>query len=201
MTTFRWYPTVVTLGDGTLFIASGATKNIVFEDLTNTINPTYEYFPRKYQDAIHSQLLEWSFPHNLYPIAFQLPRGKIFMMASNDSVLIDPTVDPSQTDPAKLAEMPWMDHAPWIYPHTPTAFLLPMKESENWTATVVVCGGSMSSTKDASADCVSLQPEVDGAQWKNLTKMPNARLMPDAVLLPDGTVLVTNGVGWGQAGG
>ncbi|KAI8607225.1 glyoxal oxidase N-terminus-domain-containing protein [Chytriomyces sp. MP71] len=155
MTSKRWYPTVVTLGDGTLFIASGATKNLDFKSLTDTINPTYEFYPRKYQDSMHAQILEWSFPHNLYPTAFQLPGGKIFMMVSNQTVLIDPKIDPGQneTNTAVIEPIPKMDHAPWVYPHTPTAFLLPMKESENWTASVVICGGSMTSTKDASADC------------------------------------------------
>ncbi|KAI8613783.1 hypothetical protein BC830DRAFT_1169966 [Chytriomyces sp. MP71] len=203
MTTGRWYPTVVTLGDGSLFITSGSTKNLDFGNLAGTINPTYEFYPKKYQDAIHSQILEWSFPHNLYPTAFQLPGGKIFMMVSNRTVLIDPSIDPGQNEAntVEIAPVPAMDHQPWVYPHTPTGFLLPMKESENWAATVVICGGTLNSTKDASADCISLQPEVSGAQWKMLPKMPNARLMPDSVLLPDGTVLVTNGVGWGQAGG
>ncbi|KAJ3137916.1 hypothetical protein HK100_000262 [Physocladia obscura] len=31
--------------------------------------------------------------------------------------------------------------------------------------------------------------------------MPSALLMPDSAILPDGTILLTNGIGWGQAGG
>ncbi|KAI9346266.1 hypothetical protein BDR26DRAFT_916681 [Obelidium mucronatum] len=203
MTTARWYPTVLTQGDGTLFIAGGDIKNIVFDDLSNTINPTYEFYPSKYQPAITSALLNWAFPHNLYPICFQLPSGKIFMLVSNRTVLIDPKIDPKNTEAntVEIASLPVMDHAPWIYPHTPASFLLPMKESTGYTAIVVICGGSKNSTSYASSDCLSLQPEVPGATWTVLPNMPHARLMPDSAILPDGTILLTNGMGWGQAGG
>ncbi|KAJ3027859.1 UNVERIFIED_CONTAM: hypothetical protein HDU68_002948 [Siphonaria sp. JEL0065] len=204
MTTPRWYPTVLTMGDGDLFIASGGQKNIVFEDLTNTNNPTYEFYPSRYAPAIHSQVLEWAFPHNLYPVAFQLPGGKVFMMVSNRTVLIDPSVDPQgakELNTVEIASLTAKDHAPWIYPHTPTSFMLPLKESNNYTATIVVCGGSKQSNFMASADCYSIQPEVANSAWTALPNMPNGRLMPEATLLPDGTVLLTNGMGWGQAGG
>ncbi|KAJ3065803.1 hypothetical protein HDU98_010827 [Podochytrium sp. JEL0797] len=191
------------MGDGDLFIAGGGQKNIDFGDLSNTNNPTYEFYPSRYQPSIQSSLLEWAFPHVLYPIAFQLPGGKIFLMVSNRTVLIDPKVDPgiNEANTQEIASIPALDHQPWIYPHTPIGFLLPMRESNNYTATVMICGGSKNSTNDAAADCISLQPEVPGAQWVIMPSLPAARLMPEATLLPDGTVLFTNGMGWGQAGG
>ncbi|KAI9346265.1 hypothetical protein BDR26DRAFT_856177 [Obelidium mucronatum] len=205
MTTPRWYPTVLTMGDGDLFIASGGQKNLVFEDLSQTNNPTYEFYPSRYEAAIFSSVLNWAFPHNLYPVAFQLPGGKVFMMVSNRTVLIDPRIDPQgrelNTVDIAAATLPGLDHAPWIYPHTPTSFMMPMKESTNYTAVVVICGGSKQSSFLAAADCLSIQPEVAGAAWERLPDMPNARMMPEATLLPDGTVLLTNGMGWGQAGG
>ncbi|KAJ3286907.1 hypothetical protein HDU79_006127 [Rhizoclosmatium sp. JEL0117] len=203
MTTARWYPTVLTQGDGTVFITSGSLKNIDFEDLSVTNNPTYEFYPPKYGPNIFSSVLNWAFPHNLYPMAFQLPSGKIFMMVSNRTVLIDPKVDPGNTEAntVEIASVPAIDHAPWIYPHTPTAFLMPMKESTGYVAEVVICGGSKNSTSYAAADCLSIQPDVPGAQWKTLASLPHARLMPEATILPDGTILFTNGMGWGQAGG
>ncbi|KAJ3236287.1 hypothetical protein HDU81_010964 [Chytriomyces hyalinus] len=205
MTTGRWYPTVVTMGDGSVFIASGSLKNLDFNDLTLTNNPTYEFFPQRYQPAIHSQILDWAYPHNLYPIAFQLPQGKIFMMVSNRTMIIDPSKDPGpagqENNYEEVASIPAMDHQPWIYPNTPTSFLLPLKESENWKATVVLCGGALKSSKDAASDCISLTPEIPGSKWTPLPNMPHARLMPDAAILPDGTILLTNGAGWGQAGG
>ncbi|KAI9346264.1 hypothetical protein BDR26DRAFT_128390 [Obelidium mucronatum] len=179
MTTARWYPTVLTMGDGDLFIASGSLKNLVFEDFSNTNNPTYEFYPSRFDRAIFSSVLEWAFPHNLYPV------GKKEL----NTVEIAP------------ATLPGLDHAPWIYPHMPTFFMMPMKESTNYTAIVVVCGGNKLSTFMAAADCLSIKPDVPGAVWERVPDMPNARLMPVATLLPDGTVLMTNGMGWGVAGG
>ncbi|KAJ3065805.1 hypothetical protein HDU98_010829 [Podochytrium sp. JEL0797] len=206
MNTGRWYPTVLTMADGDLFIASGSLKNINFEDLSNTNNPTYEFYPPRYgQTEIQSEILRWAFPHNLYPVAFQLPSGQIFLMVSNRTILIDPTVDPGPAEtganvtPMDAISIP--DHAPWIYPHTPVGFLLPMRESTNYTATVMVCGGSKQSTNDAATDCVAIQPDVKNARWKPVASLLTPRLMPEATLLPDGTVLITNGMQWGQAGG
>ncbi|KAI8613807.1 hypothetical protein BC830DRAFT_1169954 [Chytriomyces sp. MP71] len=203
MSTERWYPTVVTMGDGDAFITSGSKKNLVFEDLSNTNNPTYEFYPRRYKDAITSSILDWAFPHNLYPVAFQMPSGKVFMMVSNRTVLIDPNVDPGDTEAntVNLEPIPAFDHAPFIYPHTPTAFLLPLRESENYTATVMLCGGSKRDTLLASSDCLTFQPDVLDAKWKFVANMPRGRVMPDSAILPDGTVLMTNGAGWGVAGG
>ncbi|KAJ3065804.1 hypothetical protein HDU98_010828 [Podochytrium sp. JEL0797] len=206
MSTGRWYPTVVTMGDGDLFIVSGDLKNLNFEDLSNTRNPTYEFYPSRFgQTEIQSEILRWAFPHNLYPISFQLPSGKLFLMVSNRTILIDPTVDPGPAEtganvtPMDAISIP--DHAPWIYPHTPIGFLLPMKESTNYTATVMVCGGSKQSTNDASTDCVAIDADAPNARWQVKASLLTPRLMPEATLLPDGTVLITNGMQWGQAGG
>ncbi|KAI9350614.1 hypothetical protein DFJ73DRAFT_383784 [Zopfochytrium polystomum] len=203
MTTARWYPTVVTMADGSLFIAGGDLKNLDFGNLADSNNPTYEFYPTRYAKSIRSSLLNWAFPHNMYPICFMLPSGKVFMMVSNKTVLIDPNVDPGTTEAntVSIADVPTLDHAPWIYPHTPTGFLLPMKESEGYKATVMICGGSMQTTFTASSACVSISPDDANAKWTVMNNMPHGRLMPDAALLPDGTVLVTNGMGWGQAGG
>ncbi|KAJ3115953.1 hypothetical protein HK100_001196 [Physocladia obscura] len=204
MSTDRWYPTVVTLGDGTLFIVGGDNKNIDFGNLSQTINPTYEFYPSKYAPAITSSLLTWAFPHNLYPISFLLPSGKIFLMVSNRTVIIDPNVDPGTTEAntVVIATVPVLDHAPWIYPHTPTSFILPLKESEGYSLTIMICGGTKNSTFQASSDCIAIDnPEYPNANYRIVPNMPSARLMPDSAILPDGTILLTNGIGWGQAGG
>ncbi|KAJ3349375.1 hypothetical protein HDU83_000603 [Entophlyctis luteolus] len=76
-----------------------------------------------------------------------------------------------------------------------------MKESTGYVATVMVCGGTHNSSRLASPTCISLQADVAGASWVQLSDMPHGRLMPDSAILPDGTVLMSNGIGWGQAGG
>ncbi|KAJ1553957.1 hypothetical protein HK405_006422 [Cladochytrium tenue] len=201
----RWYPTVVTMYDGDIIIFGGSTFNLDFDHLSaENNNPTYEFYPPRYGGAYHMPVLDWAYPHNLYPISFQLTSGDIFLFVSNKTILVDPTVAPgdSGTDNLKsLADMPALDHAPWIYPHTPTGTVLPMHESNNWEQTIMVCGGSKNSTKDASDMCYAITPGADTPEWTARAVMPHSRLMPDSVLLPDGTILYTNGVGWGQAGG
>ncbi|KAI9359239.1 hypothetical protein DFJ73DRAFT_817500 [Zopfochytrium polystomum] len=201
----RWYPTVVTMYDGDIIIFGGTTANLDFDHLSaENNNPTYEFYPPRFGGAFHMPVLDWAYPHNLYPISFQLPSGGIFLFVSNKTLIVDPTVPPgaSGIDNLKsIADMPELDHAPWIYPHTPTGTMLPMSEETGYVATVMVCGGSKNSTKDASDDCYSITPDEPNAKWKAHAKMPHARLMPDSVLLPDGKILYTNGASWGQAGG
>jgi Glyoxal oxidase N-terminus len=197
MTTNRWYPTVLALADGKVMIIGGNTKNLDFDRLTDENNPTYEYWPSKPQGAIQSDILAWAFPHHMYPPAAVLPSGKVFLFVSNKTVLIDPVTD----EVTALADMPVMDHAPWIYPHTPNFVILPLTYKNNYAITLRVCGGSKLSSKDASPMCWQISPESSNPKWVQAADLPNARMMPDSVILPDGKILYVNGLGWGQAGG
>lgn len=164
-------------------IIGGQTKNIDFDNLRATDNnPTYEYYPPKSgQWPKRLEILDWSFPHNLYPPAFLLPSGKVFVVVSNRTILIDPKTDVVTSLPDLVIPQ---DHSPWIYPHSPTAFVLPLTIANNFTFTMMMCGGSKLSSKDASAACVQINPDDPDPQWKQVADMPNPRLMPDSVLLP-----------------
>jgi hypothetical protein len=198
MTSERWYPTVLTLLDGSVMIIGGNRKNLDFEDLTLTENnPTYEYYPKKPRGAIKLDLLAWAFPHMMYPPAGILPSGKVFVHASNKTVLIDPITD----SVSNLPDMPLMDHAPWIYPHTAVFTYLPMTYKNNYKFVLRICGGSKLSTIEASKMCWEIEPDSSNPVWIRKADMPNARVMPDSVILPDGTILYVNGASSGQAGG
>ncbi|KAI8905146.1 hypothetical protein EDD86DRAFT_229621 [Gorgonomyces haynaldii] len=197
MTSERWYPTVVTLADGSVLIVGGNTKNLDFDRLTDENNPTYEYWPPKQGTwPKRLDLLVWAFPHHMYPITYQLPSGKIMIFASNKTILID-----QNDNVVNLPDMPQMDHSPWIYPHTPTAAVLPMTLKNNYSFVMQVCGGSKLSSKDASPMCWRLNADDPNPTWTQVKDMPAPRLMPDVVLLPDGKMLYVNGLKWGQAGG
>jgi hypothetical protein len=160
-------------------------------------NPTYEYYPPKPKGPIILQLLVWAFPHMMYPASAVLPSGKVFVFASNKSVLINTNTD-IITD---LPDMPEMDHAPWIYPHTPVFTYLPMTYKNKYRFFLRLCGGSKLSSKQASAMCWEIEPDSPKPVWIRKADLPNARLMPDSVILPDGTILYVNGASSGQAGG
>ena len=179
-------------------IIGGQTKNIQFDKLLPTDNnPSYEYFPSKSgQWPRRLEILDWSFPHNLYPPAFLLPSGNVFLLVSNKTIIINTETEEITNLPDLIAA----DHSPWIYPHSPTMFVLPITIANNFKFELMVCGGSKLSSKDASASCYKIAPEDSNPTWIKLEDMPNARLMPDSVILPDGTILVVNGASSGQAG-
>jgi hypothetical protein len=182
MTTQRWYPTVVTLHTGRQIIIGGSTKNLDMDRLLATDNnPTYEYYPAKEgQWPRQLDILQWAFPHNLYPPAFQTPAGEVMVVVSNRTIMINPETDAIRN----LDDMPILDHSPWIYPHTPTAVVLPMTKANNFTFEIMMCGGSKLSTKEASTMCVSIRPDEPNARWRVVDDMPHPRLMPDSVLMP-----------------
>jgi hypothetical protein len=183
MSTERWYPSVVTLADGSAIIIGGQTKNIDFDHLLPTDNnPTYEYFPAKTTGTWPRilDILVWAYPHNLYPQSYLLPSGRIFVLVSNKTIIIDPKTEAI----TNLPDIPVMDHSPWIYPHTPTMFVLPLTIKNKFTFTLMICGGNKLSTKDASNDCLQITPESQNPKWTVAPSMPVGRLMPDSVILP-----------------
>lgn len=198
MTTQRWYPTLVTLADGRIIIFGGTTRNLDFDRLGGDNNPTYEYYPSKGGEWPRTlEILNWAYPHVLYPISFLMPSGKVILFVSNKTIALDPETE-AVTFP--VPDMPAMNHRPWIYPHTPCSVLLPMTIANNYTATLRVCGGT-DLNQNASPMCWQVSPDATNPQWEQIDDMPVPRVMPNNVLLPDGTILYINGAKWGKAGG
>ena len=182
MTTERWYPTVATLKDGNSIIISGTTSNLDFDHLGLNNNPTYEYWPMKAGAWPRKlDILDWAYPHSLYPMVFQLPTGGVFLFVSNKTIIIDPQTDEISY---RIPDMPVMDHSPWIYPHTPQMVMLPLTKKNGYKAVLQVCGGTKLSSKDASPMCWRINPDDVTPVWTRVDDMPHARLMPDGVLLP-----------------
>ncbi|KAJ3278983.1 hypothetical protein HK104_001867 [Borealophlyctis nickersoniae] len=219
----RWYPTVTTLQDGSAIIISGSLKNLDMDHPENNNNPTYEYYPSKGAPR-PLDILTWAFPHSLYPLAYTMPSGKVWVFVSNKTVIIDPqhesTGQPDSGGVPDLDERVVPDHSPWIYPHSAASVVLPMTIKNNWSFKVQLCGGSLSPASavskaknvglatdaaiprtPASNMCVQINPDDPSPQWTKPDPLPTARLMPDNVLLPDGTILYVNGASWGQSGG
>jgi hypothetical protein len=175
MTTKRWYPTVTTLHDGSQIIVGGVTTYIDMENLSDNNNPTYEYYPSK----------SWCYPFCLYPVVRQLPSRNVFMMVSNKSLILNPETEKiSFTIPDLIAP----DHAPWIYPYTPTFVVLPLSSKNNYKYEILICGGNQQSTaatsKEASKQCWKIAPDSDNPTWNRVDDMPHGRVMSDSVILP-----------------
>ncbi|KAF7322500.1 hypothetical protein HMN09_00028500 [Mycena chlorophos] len=205
----RWYNTVLRIQDGSAMIIGGSKKGGWMNNAT-TNNPTIEYYPPK---SIHgSNGLPINFPFltdtlnaNLFPHAFVLPDGKVFIAANTQVTIYDWVKNTEQRLPA----IP--NGVRVTYPMAGTAVLLPLSPRNDYTPEVLICGGStiddnkpgyeISSDDPASAQCVRMVLTNDGiAKGWEVETMPEPRLMGDAVLMPDGKVLLVNGAGTGISG-
>ncbi|KAG6817810.1 hypothetical protein H0H87_003218 [Tephrocybe sp. NHM501043] len=205
----RWYNTVLRINDGSAMIIGGSKRGGWINNSTVN-NPTIEYFPPKgIHDSnglpIHLDFLVRTLNSNLFPIAFSLPDGKVFMAANRDAIIYDWKKNTER----KLPQIP--NGIRVTYPMTGTGLLLPLSPDNQYESEILLCGGSSIADDKASYDITSQDPAssqcsrlvltdqgiADG--WK-VESMPQARTMPDAVLLPTGEVLIVNGAGTGISG-
>ena len=135
MTGRRWYPTVETLEDGSVIVVGGDLNGGYVNDATQD-NPTYEFFPHKGDDEpIHLQFLSDTLPVNLFPLIWLMPSGKLFMQASRKSILYDWRAQ-------ETTNLPDMPFATRVYPASAATAMLPLTPRNNYTPTILFCGGS-----------------------------------------------------------
>ncbi|KAJ3993576.1 glyoxal oxidase precursor [Lentinula boryana] len=199
---YRWYPSSLRIFDGSLMILGGTHEQTPFYN-TDPEN-TFEFFPPKDNGQTRfSPFLARTVPTNLFPRAFALPDGKIFVVANNQSIIYDIE---AQTETV-LPSLPNSVHV--TNPKDGTATLLPLSPP-NYIPEVLVCGGSNTSDSTPSEDLSSQDPASDQCTRITLTpegiekgwiveKMPEGRMMPEMVLMPNGQVLIINGAGTGYA--
>ncbi|EJD44964.1 hypothetical protein AURDEDRAFT_64772 [Auricularia subglabra TFB-10046 SS5] len=204
----RWYPTVVRLDDGSVFIIGGSLTG-VFENSAAANVPSIEFWPPKNVNGhngtpVPSQFLQDTLNANLFPIAILLPAGRIFVAANQKAMIYDWRLDLE----IRLPDLP--NGVRISYPMAGTGVLLPLSPDNGYTPTVLICGGSahsdsptvvLSSQDTASAQCARMELSVPGirAGWLVET-MPEPRIMPDVVQLPDGRLLIVNGGRTGYSG-
>jgi hypothetical protein len=167
-------------------------------------NPTYEIFPpREDSSPITSPFLKNTLPVNLYTITFLLPSGKLFMQANFDTMVLDYHTNTEYT----LSAMP---HAVRTYPASAGTAMLPLTPQNNWTATLIFCGGSNIASDrwitswniaayPASTSCVRITPDVS-ANYEEDDSLDQGRSMGNMILLPTGKIVYLNGAGLGVAG-
>lgn len=205
----RWYNSVLRISDGSAMIIGGSKKGGWINNST-TNNPTVEYFPPKDIKGsnglpVHLPFFVDTLYSNLFPIAFSLPDGKVFMAANRDAMIYDWKTNSER----RLPRLP--NGVRVTYPMAGTGLLLPLSPDNNYQPEVLLCGGStiddttpsyeISSQTPASAQCSRMVLTDEGISdgWQ-VEQMPQARLMPDAVLLPTGQIFIVNGAGSGVSG-
>jgi Glyoxal oxidase N-terminus len=97
-------------------------------------NPTYEFFPPK-GAPITSPILQNTLPVNLFPLTWLLPSGSLFIQSNWNTVLLN--LETNVETP--LDDIP---DAVRVYPASAATMMLPLTPANNWTATILFCGGS-----------------------------------------------------------
>ncbi|KAK2467883.1 hypothetical protein APHAL10511_000178 [Amanita phalloides] len=202
MTDQRWYPTLETLEDGTLIIIGGCTNGGFVND-PGQDNPTYEFYPSR-GAPIALDMLHRTLPVNLYPLTWLLPSGKLLMQSNRETILFDY----KNNKETPLDNMP---DAVRVYPASAGTIMLPLTPANQWTATILFCGGSnvadnewydqnfVPIARPASASCVRLTPDASGTYTED-DPLPEERSMGSLIALPNGKILCLNGAQMGTAG-
>ncbi|KAI0697279.1 DUF1929-domain-containing protein [Cytidiella melzeri] len=203
MSTRRWYPSVETLEDGSAIIIGGCSWGGFVNDALQN-NPTYEFFPPTEDPSpVTSPFLKNTLPVNLFTITFLLPSGRLFMQANFDTMLLDYRANLEY----QLSPMP---HAVRTYPASAGTAMLPLTPQNNWTATLIFCGGSNIASDrwvtnwdiaayPASTSCVRITPDVS-PDYEEDDSLDQGRSMGNMILLPTGKIVYLNGAGLGVAG-
>ena len=199
----RYYPTLVTLADGNVFVASGAAVrgiggNVANDDYeiydrhTNRCGPKRRFRPH---GTDYLNRAEYPFLHLLDNGA---DHGLLFVFSWNEARLWDVGAGSFRAKSFKTASAGGR-----TYPHQGAAVLLPIRADAPMKARVMVIGGQdYGDVTTKTAEVFEFDgTNPDASRWRPPKggQMRVARFMSDAVLLPDETVLVVNGAGRGAA--
>ena len=163
-------------------------------------------------------LLLQTLPTNLFPLTWLLPSGKLLIQANRATILFD--YNANQETP--LDDMP---DALRVYPASAGTIMLPLTPANQWTATILFCGGSDIANNEcgfpaellistdillrwydqnfvpirqpASTSCVRLTPDNAGSYVED-DPLPEGRTMGSLIALPNGKILCLNGAGLGK---
>lgn len=195
----RWYPSSIRIFDGSLMIMGGSHMSDNFYNNITIAENSFEFFPPKDGGVVRpSAFLERSLPANLFPRAFALPDGRVFMVASNHSIIYDIETNEETT----LPDIPNGVHV--TNPTDGSAILLPLSPPD-YTPEVLICGGqaidpstspaaNLSSQLPATSQCsrITLTEQGIARGWE-VDHMLGGRIMPEMVHLPNGQILIING--------
>jgi hypothetical protein len=168
----RWYPTVLTLGDGRVMAFSGLNE-------TGTTNTAVEFYTAN-SGWSQEYLAPWT--PSMYPRLHLLPNGKVFYSGwQTTSKLFDPSTTTWNTNVATT-----------IYGNARTygtSVLLPLTPADNYDPQVIIMGGDSPAT--ATTEIIDMGASAPA--WQSGPDMSEARIEMNAVILPDGRVFAVGG--------
>ena len=168
----RWYPTVLTLGDGRVMTFSGLNE-------TGGTNTAVEFYTVG-SGWSTQYIANWT--PDLYPRLHLLPNGKVFYSgAQTTSKLFDPSTTTWNTNVANTNYSGTRTYG--------TSVLLPLTPANNYDPKVIIMGGHSPATN--TTELIDMGASTPG--WQYGPNMSEARIEMNAVILPDGKVLALGG--------
>jgi hypothetical protein len=234
----RWYPGAEALADGSVVLVGGfvnggyVNRNTPNVDPTlegGAAEPTYEFYPSAGPPQQMTFMTTTS-GLNAYSHLFLMPSGLMFAQANLSTSKPFSVFDVSgirltcsivlwnYTTNVETPLPPMPNGVVRVYPASGGTVMLPLTPSNNYTPTILFCGGSNMSEADygnygnpfantfdipASKDCQRITPEpTDGSApaYTQDDDMLEGRTMGQFILLPDQTLLMINGGANGTAG-
>lgn len=168
----RWYPTVTTLGDGTVMTFSGLDEN-------GGTNSTVEIYT---VGSGWSTTYSSPFTPPLYPRMHLLPSGKVFYSGSTTSSrYFDPA---THTWSGVVATTQYSGTRTYG-----TSVLLPLSPANNYKPVVMIMGGGSPATN--TTELIDLSASTP--KWVYGPPMSQSRIEMNATILPSGKVIALGG--------
>src|SRR5712692_7816861 len=168
----RWYPTILTLGDGRVMAFSGLNE-------TGGTNTAVEFYT---VGSGWSEQYPASWTADLYPRLHLLPNGKVFYSgAQTTSKLFDPSTTTWNTTVATTNYSGTRTYG--------TSVLLPLTPANNYDPKVIIMGGHSPATN--TTEIIDMGAPTPA--WQSGPNMSEGRIEMNAVILPDGRVLAVGG--------
>jgi hypothetical protein len=205
LSTARWYPTAVVLPSGEVLVCSGSLNGLD-PTVSGNNNPTCELLDAAGIPKVGSKrcdLLVNTQPYHMYPFLHVLPEdGRLFVFAGKQSCIVNPSLmTPDFAEFNCQNPIPDLPGMYRTYPNTGSSSMFMLSSKNNWTATILICGGGayQDITSPTDSTCGRITPNSQNPQWE-LDVMPEGRTMPDMITLFDGVILILNGANQGAEG-
>ena len=168
----RWYPTLLTLGDGRVMTFSGLKE-------TGGTDTAVEFYSA---DTGWSGEYMAPWTPDLYPWLHLLPNAKVFYAgAQTISKLFDPSTNTWNTNVATTNYSGRRTYG--------SSVLLPLTPNNNYDPKVMIMGGGNPATNTTEI----IDMGVSTPAWQYGPSMSQARIEMNAVILPNGKVLALGG--------
>ncbi len=182
--TGRFYPTTLTLGDGTALTLFGEDH----ASAPGTGVQSFEIFTPGGGSGAWSTPKHLPFNYFYYPWTFLLPGGNLFIAGPQKPARrFDHTVTPIVDSPANQFNQISSQRGVNM---DGTAVLLPLRPP-NYEPRVMILGGSAA---DAMQTAEWIDLSLPNPAWQALPNLNMARDKVNSVLLPDGRVLIAGGI-------